>query len=654
MKLSRLLVGLISLLWVLVFILTLWVVINSTQDYLQRAMESHAQDTATSLGLSITHSAKIKDVGTIDTMANAIFDRGYYREILVKSTKGDVIVEKKVEQAVKGVPEWFIQGLPLATPRMSATVMDGWRQVAVVEVVSHSGHAYAELWRVSVRSFWVLLVVGIASLIVVLVVLRLALKPLDAMEQQAIDISKRKFTILDKLPWARELHRVTIALNSMCLAVERMLTEQTELAESMRKKAYVDPVTGLMNRNDFNERLNHLIGAPTKFASGVIAIVRIRGFVGYNQRNGRAEGDALLKRVGELLKAMFPPDERTLLARLDGPEFGVVVPDVLEADLPRLGEQLVSGLAEIEEAPRTEDSVMQHAGLVYYRYHEGASFGKLMAAAAAALEVAQARGIPAWHVHEGVSEKESAAALTAQITAMFRGGLPRDRVEVQSQLVRACQPPESAWHYRSEACVRIVAEDGSLIRAGLFIAVAKRLGVLVDLDRAVIEKVFDRIRTQGPVRGGAIAVNLSRDALMDRAFVDWLAGQLTAQPAVAKNIVVEVAEYSVINNIETVQQAFERFRNAGAQCSIDRFGQSTASVGYLRTLPVDYIKIDGSYTRGIAELSDRQFFVQALVGIAHGLGIKVITEYIESEQEFETVRRLMVDGAQGYYIGRPE
>ena len=151
-----------------------------------------------------------------------------------------MIVEKKVDQAVKGVPEWFIESLPLATPRMSATVMDGWRQVAVVEVVSHSGHAYAELWRVSVRSGWVLFAVGIVSLVLVLVVLRLALKPLDAMEQQAIDISRRKFTVLGKLPWARELQRVTIALNSMCLAVERMLTEQTELAERMRRKAYMD------------------------------------------------------------------------------------------------------------------------------------------------------------------------------------------------------------------------------------------------------------------------------------------------------------------------------------------------------------------------------------------------------------------------------
>jgi diguanylate cyclase (GGDEF)-like protein len=555
---------------------------------------------------------------------------------------------------VKGVPEWFIRNIPLATPRMSATVMDGWRQVAVVEVVSHAGHAYAELWRVSVRSAWVLLIVGIASLIVVVVVLRLALKPLDAMEQQALDISRRKFTILQKLPWARELHRVAIALNSMCLAVERMLTEQTELAENMRRKAYIDGVTGLMNRNDFSERLNHLVGAPTKFAAGVIAIVRIRGFVGYNQRNGRAEGDALLKQAAELLKALFPPNDRTLIARLDGPEFALVIPDVLESDVPKVGEQLVAGLAPIEESPRTDDSVMQHVGLVYYRYHDGASFGKLMAAASAALEVAQARGVPAWHAHEGVSEKESAAALTEQITAMFKGGLPRDRVQVQSQPVRACQEPASAWHYRSEACVRIVSDDGSLIRAGLFIAVAKRLGVLVDLDRAVIEKVFENITTRGPVLGGATAVNLSREALLDPAFVDWLAARLAAQPAVAKYIVVEVAEYSIINNLETVQKAFERFREAGAQCSIDRFGQSTASVGYLRTLAVDYIKIDGSYTRGIAEASDRQFFVQALVGIAHGLGIKVITEYIESEQEFDTVKRLMVDGAQGYYIGRPE
>ena len=92
----------------------------------------------------------------------------------------------------------------------------------------------------------------------------------------------------------------------------------------------------------------------------------------------------------------------------------------------------------------------------------------------------------------------------------------------------------------------------------------------------------------------------------------------------------------------------------GARLSIDRFGQSTASVGYLRSLEVDYIKLDGGYTRGLTESTDRQFFVQALVGIAHGLAIQVVTEYIESERDFDMVKSLLVDGAQGYYIGKPE
>ncbi|HTL30507.1 MAG TPA: LapD/MoxY N-terminal periplasmic domain-containing protein, partial [Tepidisphaeraceae bacterium] len=247
-KVSHLLAFIITLMWVLVFFATLAVVVSSTRDYLQRAMESHAQDTATSLGLSITHSAKTNDTATIDTMANAIFDRGYYREILVKRSNGEVIVAKRLEEAVEGVPEWFIKAFPLKTPRMDATVMDGWRQVAVVEVVSHAGYAYAELWRVSVRSAWVLFIVAIVSLVLVLVIMGRALRPLRDMEQQAINIAKREFTTLKKLPWARELHRITFALNSMVVAVERMLTEQSDLAEKMRKKAYVDEVTGLMNR----------------------------------------------------------------------------------------------------------------------------------------------------------------------------------------------------------------------------------------------------------------------------------------------------------------------------------------------------------------------------------------------------------------------
>jgi len=409
----------------------------------------------------------------------------------------------------------------------------------------------------------------------------------------------------------------------------------------------------LMNRNDFSERLVHLIGAPTKLGAGVLAIIRIRGFAAYNEKNGRVEGDALLKRVSQLLAKVAENRPQSMLAKLDGPEFGILVPELAEADAPKLGDELIAALAEIEEFPRSETSVMSSVGMAYYRHHAGATFGKLMSAAAAAVAIAQARGIPAWHLQpQEVAEQTS--TIFTEINNMFRVGLPPERVALQFQAVRPCRVPESDWAYRSESCVRILDSTGQLIRAGEFIATAKRLGALQLLDRVVVDKVMQRIAAEGPVRGGATAVNLSVETIIDPAFVEWLHGKLAAQPDVARNIILEVAEHAIIANIGSVKTAFSRLRETGVRLSIDRFGQSTASVGYLRGLEVDYIKIDGSYTRGMADSTDRQFFVQALVGIAHGLNIQVVTEYIETERDFELAKSLMVDGAQGYFIGRPE
>ena len=219
MKLSRLLVGLISVLWMVVFIATLLVVINSTRDYLHRSMESHAQDTATSLGLSITQSKSYNDPVTIELMTSAIFDRGYYSEIQVKKVTGESIFKKRVDKAVEGVPGWFVGSFNLPTPRMNAVVMEGWRKAAIVEVESHPGHAYKELWEIAKKSFWVLLIVAVISLSVVLIVLRLALKPLGDMERQAKDIANRKFTTLKKLPWA---DRKSTRLNSSHIPLSRM------------------------------------------------------------------------------------------------------------------------------------------------------------------------------------------------------------------------------------------------------------------------------------------------------------------------------------------------------------------------------------------------------------------------------------------------
>ena len=652
MKLSRLLIGLISLLWLIVFVATLYVVVNSTRDYMGRATQAHAQDTATSLGLSITQTRSFNDPIAIELMTSAIFDRGYFREIEVKKITGESIFKKRVEQAVAGVPTWFISWFRLPTPRMDAVVMDGWRKAALVEVESHPGHAYVELWTIAKKSFWVLLAVALLSLFVVMMVLRYALAPLDDMEHQADDIARRKFTVLKKLPWARELHRISRALNGMCLSVERMLNDQAKLTEQMREKAYVDPITKLMNRNDFSEKLSHLISTPDEFGSGALVLVRINGFSAFNAKNGRAAGDALLRRTAELMSAVANKHGHALLARMDGPEFALMAPHVVAEDLPTLADALVHALSEIEEFPRSSESVMAHVGLAHYQHRKGASFSKLMQSANQGLGAAQSRGLPGWALGAADGEFAAAAALATQLDTLLVAGLDAARVKLQYQPVRACND-DPAWRYRSEALVRISADDGTLIPAGLFLPVVRRRSLLVELDRIVVAKVIERIAGGGPVEGGVTGVNLSTDAVTTPAFMDWLCETLTQQPQIAPYLTFEVSEYTIIPRIEAVKAALRRLRAAGAHCAIDHFGQSTASVGFLRNLEVDYIKIDGSYTRGIIDSSERQFLVQALVGIAHGLGIGVIAEYVETEREFDAVKALMVDGAQGYFVGKP-
>jgi diguanylate cyclase (GGDEF)-like protein len=652
MKLSRLLIGLISLLWLIVFVATLYVVVNSTRDYLSRATQAHAQDTATSLGLSLTQTRSFNDPVAIELMTSAIFDRGYYSEIEVKKISGESLFKKHVEQAAPGVPSWFIRWFDLPTPRMKAIVMDGWRKAAQVEVESHPGYAYAELWAIAKKSFWVLLAVAALSLLAVMTVLRLALSPLSDMERQAEDIAHRRFTLLQKLPWARELHHISRALNGMCQSVERMLTDQARLTEQMREKAYVDPVTGLMNRNDFSEKLNHLIATSEEFGAGLLALVRVNGFAAYNSRYGRSAGDALLQRSAQLLRSVAGRREHALLARMDGPEFAMMVPHALAGELPMLGEALVQALAEIEEFPRGSESVMAHVGLAHYQHSEGATFGKLMQNANLGLSVARSRGLPGWAAGLAETEPGASGALVGEIDALFAGGIDAVRVKLQYQPVRACND-DAAWRYRNEALVRITADDGTLIPAGLFLPVVRRRNQLIDLDRIVVAKVIERIASGGPVGSGVTAVNLSAESISSPDFVNWLCASLEQQPQIARHLVFELSEYAIVSRIETVRQALQRLRRAGAGCAIDHFGQSTASVGFLRSLDVDYIKIDGSYTRGIMESAERQFLVQALVGIAHGLRLNVIAEYVETEQEFQAVKALMVDGVQGYYVGKP-
>ena len=649
MKLSRLLVTIISTLWLLIFIGTLSISVSNSRDYLATQMQSHAQDTATSLGLSLTTSIEHNDLATMNSMVDAIFDRGYYRHIQIRKISGELLVERSQALWINEVPDWFTRIFTLETPQGKALIMHGWNQIGTVEVVSHPGHAYKELWRVSMQAFWWTLTVGIVSLLAVVVVMRLALAPLSEMETQALGISRRKFTLLKKIPWARELRSVAQAMNIMCSAVERMLVEQTALTEKMRFKAYLDSVTGLANGRSFNERLSHLLNSPDEFASGALFFVRLDKLKEYNETYGHAGGNTLLSQAGALLGQLCSRYERTLLARMNGAEFAILTPDIAPDEVSTLANAIIDKLSELQRTSDTgETTATAYVGTALHQ--TGHSASNLLSAADNALHRALGRGTSCWQLY---SEKPSGDVMgldSTQLKDLITSSLHSGNIILHFQPVVSCQD-RSIMHH--EALARMAMPDGSLLVASAFMPLAKSLGLAQEIDKYIVKKVLAQLDTSGQ-SSATVAINLSAASMRDGEFIEWLRTKLVADKATAKRLIFETAEYCIVADIQAARHAIQQIRDTGAKFSIDRFGHSATSFGYLRNLHADYIKIDGSYIRHIARNEDSQFFVQSLAGIAHGLEISVIAEYVETEKDFEVLKTLSLDGVQGYYIGRPE
>lgn len=647
MSLSRQLIILIALLVLLLFAGTFAISINNMRAYLESQLASHAQDAATSLGLSATTHVEAEDQALVTAMVNAIFHRGDYLSIRFEDLHGRTGIERVAELEVDDVPDWFTRLFPLQAPMRKATVMSGWRQLGRVEVTSHPGLAYRQLWQTSMQTLNLFLVGALLAVLAGTIVLRLLLRPLKAIERQATAICNREFPLVDRRPFTTEFRRVVDAMNRLSGKVGRMLEDSGRQADELREQAFEDPVTGLANRRQFMDVLEHRLAAPDLLATGGLLLLQLKGFKAFNQAQGYAAGDRLLAEAGRALAALLVGEPRSTLARLSGADFGMLLDGLSEEALRRLAADATGALTDLYRRLELPSADVAHIGGIVY---EGQDVSELLAAADMALRQAQAEGVNAWIVHR--RRPQGAAPRSASAWRELIGRAIREqRFRLLRQPVMACRGGE-LLHHELFLRVQDPERQDAAITAAELIPMAENVGLAPAVDRAVIEAVV--LALQAGAYPGRVAVNLSAASLADPGQVEWVLDKLQQHPVAAGQLILELPEYAAQAYIEPLIGWIDILTPLGVEFSLDHFGRGFTSFAHLRALKVNYLKVDGSFVSKLGQQDANRFFLRAIADIAHGLDMLVVAESVESDADWQALATIGIDAGRGYWLGRPE
>jgi diguanylate cyclase (GGDEF)-like protein len=434
---------------------------------------------------------------------------------------------------------------------------------------------------------------------------------------------------------------------------ERELKELKLGQEYAMKLAYHashDPLTNLVNRPEFENRLKRALQAVTTQGSQhVVMYLDLDQFKIVNDTCGHAAGDQLLRQVGALLKEKVRQGDS--LARLGGDEFGVLLENCPMQEAIRIADDLRQCIADFRFVGEGKSfNIGASIGVIHVA--DGTlNITDVLGAADAACYMAKEKGrnrVQFYRPHD---------------SEVF---LRRGEMEWVSRLQRALQEGRFVLHAQEiipiadrtagrghfELLMRMLDEHDKIIPPMAFIPAAERYSMMPLIDQWVVQNAFASISALGP-NCGTYAINISGTSIGDERFLEFVRDQLRRHVMPLRTICFEITETAAIANFDKAARFFGELKSLGCLFSLDDFGAGMSSFGYLKHLPVDFIKIDGSFVKDVANDPVDFTMVRAINDVGHVMGKKTIGEFVSSEAGLAALRDIGVDFAQGHWISAP-
>jgi diguanylate cyclase (GGDEF)-like protein/PAS domain S-box-containing protein len=437
--------------------------------------------------------------------------------------------------------------------------------------------------------------------------------------------------------------------------VFRDVTQAQALAQRLSYQATHDALTSLINRQEFERRLNRVLEtARHEQVESALCYLDLDQFKIVNDTCGHAAGDELLRQLSARLQQGLR--ERDTLARLGGDEFGLLLEHCPPDQAIRIANELRESVQNFRFPwDRHTFSVGASIGVVALTAATESTAAALSAADAACY-LAKEKGRNRVQVYEADdSEMQTHRGQMQWVTRLTRA-LDANRFELWFQPITHLHPEGSERaHY--EILLRLRDEDGRLVGPEAFLPAAERYSLMPLIDRWVLREAISSYaaRYHGlPVeRRPLYAVNLSGGSLRDPKLAPYIADLLASHHVAADALCIEITETVAVANLPRAAQFMRTLKELGCVFSLDDFGSGMSSFTYLRNLPVDYLKIDGSFIRSIADDNICRAMAEAINRVAHVMAIETVAEWAESDAVLALLKQLHIDHAQGYAIKNP-
>jgi diguanylate cyclase (GGDEF)-like protein/PAS domain S-box-containing protein len=436
----------------------------------------------------------------------------------------------------------------------------------------------------------------------------------------------------------------------------RDITEIKRMSETIDYQASHDSLTGLSNREEFSFKLGELL-KTLKSSDGrhALVVLDVDRFKAVNDTCGALAGDELLRQVASHVQANI--SRKDISARIGGDEFAIILQDCEPEDSVNVARRLQEAVQARKFAWQSAAFPVSLSFGIVPLSRESEDSHSILAAADDACHLSKEEGgnkITVFHLQDTKFQKRRGEM---EWIAKINRAAEENRFVLYQQAILPLD--ESAGlRPKCEILIRLVNEDGSIARPGDFIPAAERYNLMPLIDRWVVRHALESYRIlaerRSPLADNLISINLSGPSLLDESLVDLILEETASQAIPASSICFEITETAAIQNLSYATRFMKRLKDEGFTFALDDFGSGFSSFGYLKNLPVDYLKIDGSLVQSIDESLVSFAMVESINSIGHVMGIKTIAEFVKSPEIKKKLTEIGVDYGQGYHLHEPE